>query len=78
MTYLKIDGEFIQGLAGTHWLMIQAIVRSAQGLAKKMIPEFLEDEPALQLLREYGVYYAQGYHVGRPADVQELRRSDAP
>ena len=74
VTYLKIDGEFIKGLAGneTDQLMVQAMVKIAQGLGKATIAEFVGDAPTQQLLREYGVDYAQGYHVGRPADVVEL------
>jgi ammonium transporter, Amt family len=34
--------------------------------------EFVGDEQTLDLLREFGVDYAQGYHVGRPRPVAEL------
>ncbi|MDQ3631239.1 MAG: EAL domain-containing protein, partial [Actinomycetota bacterium] len=79
VSYLKIDGEFIKGLAGneTDQLMVQAMVRIAQGLGKATIAEFVGDAPTQRLLREYGVDYAQGYHVGRPADVVELGRGSA-
>ena len=71
VSYLKIDGEFIEGLADseTDQLMVQAIVTLAQGLGKATIAEFVEDAATQELLRAYGVDYAQGYHVGRPVDV---------
>jgi diguanylate cyclase (GGDEF)-like protein/PAS domain S-box-containing protein len=71
VTYLKIDGEFIEGLADseTDQLMVQAIVAIAQGLGKSTIAEFVGDAATQQLLCGYGVDYAQGYHVGRPVDV---------
>jgi EAL domain-containing protein (putative c-di-GMP-specific phosphodiesterase class I) len=79
VTYLKIDGEFIKGMADneTDQLMVQAMVKIAQGLGKATIAEFVGDAATQQLLREYGVDYAQGYHVGRPADVAELWRGSA-
>jgi len=74
VAYLKIDGEFIEGLAAseTDQLMVQAIVTIAQGLGKATIAEFVEDAETQRLLQEYGVDFAQGYHVGRPVDVSEL------
>ena len=76
VTYLKIDGEFIERLAGneTDQLMVQAIVQVARGLGKATIAEFVEDAATQQLLRDYGVDYAQGYHVGRPVDAAQLLR----
>ncbi|MDP1849063.1 MAG: EAL domain-containing protein [Solirubrobacteraceae bacterium] len=71
VSYLKIDGEFIEGLADseTDQLMVQAIVTLAQGLGKSTIAEFVGNATTQELLRTYGVDYAQGYHVGRPVDV---------
>jgi EAL domain-containing protein (putative c-di-GMP-specific phosphodiesterase class I) len=40
----------------------------AHVLGKQTIAEFVEDERALRLLREYGVDYAQGYHIGMPTE----------
>ena len=33
------------------------------------IAEGVESESAAELLRALGVYYAQGYHFGRPAPI---------
>lgn len=68
--YLKIDGGFIRQLARD--TQDQAIVQSmnqvAHALGKETIAECVEDDACLDLLREYGVDYAQGYYLGRPAD----------
>lgn len=65
---LKIDGSFVRSLASD--AVDQALVKSmnevAHALGKKTIAEFVEDERTLTLLREFGVDYAQGYHLGRP------------
>ena len=66
---LKIDGSFVQGLA--HTRVDQAMVRSmnqiAHALGKQTIAEFVENQPTLDLLREYGVDYAQGNFLGKPS-----------
>jgi len=75
LDYLKIDGEFIRNLPAstTDQLILRSIVQMANGLGKKTIAEFVGSQESLQLLREHGVQYAQGYHVGRPRPLTELR-----
>ncbi len=72
--YIKIDGDFIRGLAEnpTDRLVVQAIVTIAKGMEKRTIAEFVADEGAARLLRELGVDYAQGYHIGQPRPVEEI------
>ena len=72
--YLKIDGEFIRGIAGNPMdrLVVEAIVGIAQGIGKKTIAEFVPDEDTARLLQKSGVDYAQGYHVGRPRPLAEV------
>jgi Amt family ammonium transporter len=36
------------------------------------IAEFVENEETLQLLKQLGVDYAQGYHIAQPAPLQQL------
>ena len=69
--YLKIDGEFVRGCATdrTDQLVIQAVVDIARGLGKRTVAEMVGDEETLELLRELGVDYAQGFHIGRPAPL---------
>lgn len=72
--YLKIDMEFVRKLATTD--ADQQIVRSVVNLAAEAgmmtIAEGVEDEGALALLRQYGVDYAQGFHLARPAPIEDL------
>ena len=51
---------------------MQSIVDIARGLGKKTIAEFVGDQPTVDLLRDYGVDYAQGFFVGRPKPVSEI------
>jgi diguanylate cyclase (GGDEF)-like protein/PAS domain S-box-containing protein len=75
ISYLKIDGEFVKDLPRTpaDRLVVKAVVDICQGLGIKTVAEFVGDEETVELLTELGVDFAQGYHVGRPHPVAELR-----
>ena len=74
LEFLKIDGDFITDLASnvTDQAMVRAIVDLSAQLGKATIAEFVPDSETVELLRNYGVDFAQGYHVGRPRPVEEL------
>ncbi len=67
-SYLKIDGDFIRGLTGSpeDQLVVKALVGVTRGMGRRTVAEFVGDEATLELLRDYGVDYAQGFEVGRP------------
>ena len=46
--------------------MVQSMNQIAHALGKKTIAEFVENESTLDILREYGVDYAQGYYLSKP------------
>jgi diguanylate cyclase (GGDEF)-like protein len=70
---IKIDGSFIREMpqSDADQLTVQAIVGIAHGLGKTTIAEYVQDDVTAQMLREYGVDMAQGYHLGRPVDADE-------
>ena len=72
--YLKIDGSFIRDLrrdpVDRH--LVRAIVEVGRALGKQTIAEYVEDAETMDLLREIGVDYAQGYGVGRPVPLESL------
>ncbi|MDQ3728849.1 MAG: EAL domain-containing protein [Actinomycetota bacterium] len=72
--YLKIDGEFIRNLDSSEidQRMVQAMVEISRALGLRTIAEFVENEEILTKLRSSNVDFVQGYHVGRPAPVEEL------
>lgn len=65
---VKIDGHFVKNLAksSVDQAMVKGMNDIVHALGKKTVAEFVEDEESLQLLKEYGVDYAQGYHLGKP------------
>ncbi len=70
-SYLKIDGDFIRGLPGSahDQLVVKALVGLVREMGQQTIAEFVGDRETLVLLREYGVDYAQGFEIGRPAPM---------
>jgi EAL domain-containing protein (putative c-di-GMP-specific phosphodiesterase class I) len=66
--YLKLDGEFIQNLPRNQIdeHMVRAIVGVASSMGIKTVAESVADDETIRLLEEYGVDYAQGFHIGRP------------
>lgn len=70
---IKIDGSFVRDMARSDadQLTVQAIVGIARGLGKETIAEYVQDDRTTELLREYGVDMAQGYHLGRPVGLDE-------
>ena len=68
---IKIDGAFVRDMprSDADQLTVQAIVQIARGLGKATIAEFVQDDVTAQMLREYGVDMAQGFHLGRPMDL---------
>ncbi|WP_373997020.1 GGDEF domain-containing protein [Duganella vulcania] len=66
--YVKIDMHFIQGI--NHDPVKLQFVRSIQEIADKsdtlVIAEGIETQAELLVLRDVGVAFGQGYHLGRP------------
>ena len=71
--YLKIEGDFVSSpRERKDELVVEAIVHVASGLGKRTIAEYVTDAPTVERMRDLGVDYAQGFHVGRPFPVSEL------
>ncbi|MCK4423474.1 MAG: EAL domain-containing protein [Candidatus Omnitrophica bacterium] len=72
--YFKIEGNFIKRLArsSVNQHLLQNIMEMAKTVKKKTFAERVEDETTLRMVRHYGIDYAQGYHIARPALVSEL------
>jgi diguanylate cyclase (GGDEF)-like protein len=66
--FVKIDGEFVKNIAVNEKdkIFVKHIHQIAKEFGKQTIAEYVEDEETLNILREIGVDYAQGYHYGRP------------
>jgi len=77
--YLKIDGSFVKNIDSddNHRAIVQAMNSVSHTLGKKTIAEFVENEKIVGILKEMGVDYGQGYHLGKPAPGFEKSELDS-
>jgi diguanylate cyclase (GGDEF)-like protein len=73
--HLKIDIEFIRELPSspTDQRLVQALVQFAKAFGQETVAEGIEDSETLALVRAFEVDYAQGFHIGEPALVDDGR-----
>lgn len=69
--YIKIDGGFVVDMVSDpiDRAMVEAIISVGHVMQIKTIAEWVENEATLEILRDIGVDFVQGYHVGRPEEV---------
>lgn len=69
--YLKIDGSFIKDIVtdSIDRAMVEAIHKVGHVMGLKTIAEYVENEKVLQIVREIGIDYAQGYGIAEPKPI---------
>jgi len=69
---IKIDGHFVDELAHSEIdrAVVRSIVQAAQVAGRRTVAEFVSNRDSLDLLRDWGVDYAQGFYLGRPVPVE--------
>ena len=72
--YIKIDGSFITNLMNdkTDQTLVKSIIDISKNLGKKTVAEFVVNREILETLKNYGVDYAQGYYIGKPAEINKF------
>ncbi|XHS77236.1 EAL domain-containing protein [Burkholderiaceae bacterium UC74_6] len=66
--FLKIDGMFVKDIAENpvDRAMVRAINEIGQVMGRQTVAEFAETDEIVEILRQIGVNYAQGFGVARP------------
>jgi diguanylate cyclase (GGDEF)-like protein len=66
--FLKIEGDFIANMVHSERdrIFVQSITQLARALKIQVVAEYVESAEVLAMIRELGIDYAQGYHMGRP------------
>ena len=74
---LKIDGAFVQSLdtSKVDRAMVQSMNQIAHALGKQTVAEFVQNKNTLDILRDYGVDFAQGYYLGKPLETIDTKKS---
>jgi PAS domain S-box-containing protein len=72
VTFIKIDIEFVRYLAidPSDQKIVKSIIAVAKNFGVQTIAEGVEHQTTLDLLRDLGVDFAQGFLIGEPAPVQ--------
>lgn len=82
-TEVKIDRSFVLhlGTSAASDVMVRSMLGLSKGLGLECTAEGVEDQLALDKLRDMGCEFAQGYHIARPMPFGELdkwlRRNNA-
>ena len=50
--------------------MVRSINEIGQVMGKETIAEFVESDDILEVVRNMGINYAQGYAIGRPVPIR--------
>lgn len=71
--YLKIDGSFVKEVSrdDIDRALVTSIQQIGEVMSLKTIAEKVEDEETLVVLKQIGIDYVQGYHLGRPESIYD-------
>ncbi|WP_101760395.1 bifunctional diguanylate cyclase/phosphodiesterase [Oceanicoccus sp. KOV_DT_Chl] len=70
--YVKIEGEFVERILEDKIdrALVKSMVDIAKACGKKVVAEYVGDQETYDLLKSYGIDYAQGFFIAKPsADV---------
>jgi len=76
--YIKIDASLISNIDKNQnsKIMVETIVSLAKKLHIMTIAEFVSSKEILDVVKDLGVDYAQGYHFGKPLPIKEHIKSE--
>ena len=71
---LKVDRSFVQDMqhGNSESLLVEAIIAMARSLRLSVVAEGVETAQHLQMLRDMGCHYAQGYYLARPLPAEDF------
>ena len=71
---LKIDKSFVLNLHENidDQTIVQVIIDLAKRFDLELVAEGVENQEALEMLRDWGCDWIQGYHISRPVDGEAL------
>lgn len=74
--YLKIDGSFVKNIVNDDVAktMVQSINQVGHTMKLEIIAEYVENQEIIEMLREIGVDFGQGYEIARPGPLSEVIR----
>ncbi len=72
LDYLKIDGSFVKEIHRNkvEYAVLESVNKIGHAMGLKTIAEFIEQDTSIELLREIGVDFAQGYSINQPQPLR--------
>ena len=74
--YIKIDGSLVQGINTNkeQYQIVSGIYNFAKNLGIEVIAEYVSDEDIYETIKEIGIEYVQGYHIGYVMSCDEIKK----
>lgn len=71
---LKIAGEFVEGMTeeGVDRSIVYSVMRLAHEQGMDTVAEFVSSEEIFEAVKQSGITYAQGYHIGRSLPLADF------
>ena len=72
--YLKIDGSFVREVTNdtVSLSMVQAICQIGSTMGLSIVAEYVGDQPTVDLLKDVGVDFLQGFFIGKPVPLEQI------
>ena len=72
--FIKVDGAFIRNITedDVDYALVKSITEMGHFLNKKIVAEFVSDEEILEVVKDIGVDYVQGYYLGKPVLIEDV------
>ena len=72
--YIKIDASLISNIHTdkNSRIMVETIVELAHRLEIETIAEYVSSKEILDIIKEIGIDYAQGFYIGKPERIEDL------
>jgi len=73
--FVKIDGAFIRDMDTnkSNYILMEGMFNLVRRMGMSTIAEYVENETILTMLEEMGVEFAQGYFVGKPIPLDDIK-----
>ena len=72
--YVKIDGAFVRNILTSKidYALVENLSKLCQDIGILTVAEFVENQAIWNALKDMGINYAQGYHIGMPLAEMQL------
>lgn len=77
---IKVDRSFVRGMVENPHdrAIVEAVIRISHDLGRVVVAEGVETIAQLEIVRELGAEYIQGYHFGRPVPASQFDSPTIP